>query len=432
MKKFIRAISVFLVACLGVLGFAACGEEEIADNTKYYDSVTKSLKLEKAYEGKNFFNDGIGEAKLKKNTDGDTTDFTLVVPDSLLGSAVTIRYFCIDTPESTGGVQKWGKSASLFTKNKLDNATEIVLEASETPAVKDSYGTRYLGYVWYKQEGDTEFKNLNVEIVENGYSENKAESLNPYYSYFKKANDFAKSIELRIYSELEDPLYSTDPTDVTIKDLNENMDEYYNAELDSGAKVRFNGYLTDLYVSNTMTYTFTAQQYDPETGEVYSISVYAGYTSASGSKMVIGHYYQFVGSVQNHYGKMQISGIVYSAIYKEPDNTHVKQNNYYFTFDSNTAYSTNNRATLYSDLTVMEATVEGTTLTIKATAQKCARDSYEEAVPFTLQVPVSAGYTSTFAAGDKLSLHAYNFDSTNFDSTKDVLQVLKLADISKK
>jgi hypothetical protein len=62
----------------------------------------------------------------------------------------------IDTPESTGQIEPWGKPASIYTKSKLQNAKEIVLESDEvgTP-VFDSTGERYLAWVWYRNEGST-------------------------------------------------------------------------------------------------------------------------------------------------------------------------------------------------------------------------------------------------------------------------------------
>ncbi|MDE6442070.1 MAG: thermonuclease family protein, partial [Clostridia bacterium] len=365
MKKILPIIGALIIICCAAFGFSACGGTKVADNTEYYDSITKTLKLEKNYTGKNFFTDGIGEAKLSKNVDGDTTTFKLVEG----GNSVTIRYFCIDTPESTGGVEKWGKSASLFTKSKLDAATEIVLEASQTPAVTDSYGVRYLAYVWYKTADYGDFKCLNLEIVENGYSENKGNSTSQYIynSHFKKAQDFARSIKLRLYSDLDDPLYNTDPVDITVKEFYEHTDLYYNEEADTGAKVRFNAYFTDLYVSDSGTFTFTAEQYDPDTNKVYSINVYAAYTSSSASRMRLGHLYQIVGSVQNYYGKFQISGIDYNEIYPKDYNTHELQYDYYLTFDSGIKYYSNFGDTLYSDLTVTDVKVEGTVMTISAT-----------------------------------------------------------------
>lgn len=421
MKNILRKIVAFIVvACCSVLCLAGCGEEKepekptVADNTEYYDTVTKTLKLQQPYADKNFYTDGIGSAKVASYTDGDTTLFRLDVADPDLGGTVNIRYYCIDTPESTGGVEKWGKSASLFVKQQLSEATEIVLEATSKPASKDSYGTRYLGYVWYKTASYNEFKCLNLEIVENGYSENKAINTNayPYYAYFKKANDFARSIKLRLYSDLEDPLFNTDPIDTTIEEFNANPLAFYNAELETGSKIRFTAYLKSVTLSPSLTYTFEAEEYDAETGKTHKLNVYTGYNSSPASAMKIGHLYQIVGNVQKYNGNYQISGITYSSLYQEPDNTHVKQSNYYWTFDSSVNYSDNNSATLYSDVTVTSVSVEGTVMTIVGTAQKCKKESYADATEFTFKVNVEAGYTTNLSVGSKFHANAYKFDKS--------------------
>lgn len=422
MKNILRkTVAFILVACCSVACLAGCGEEKekdkelvIADNTQYYDEVTKTLKLGQTYADKNFYTDGIGSAKVAAFTDGDTTLFKLDVADPDLGSTVNIRYYCIDTPESTGGVEKWGKSASLFVKQQLSEATEIVLEATSKPASKDSYGTRYLGYVWYKTATYNEFKCLNLEIVENGYSENKAINTNayPYYAYFKKANDFARSIKLRLYSDLEDPLYNTDPVDTTIKEFNENKAAFYNEEIESGSKIRFTAYLKSVTLSASLTYTFVAEEYDKETGETHRLNVYTGYNSSPASSMKIGHLYQIVGNVQKYNGNYQISGIEYSALYPEPGNTHVTQNNYYWTFDSSVPYSDNNSATLYSSVTVTSVEVDGTVMTIKGTAQKCKKETYADATEFTFKVNVPEGYSPNVSSGSKLRTNAYKFDKS--------------------
>lgn len=432
MKKILRKIGAFLiVACCGAVCFTACntGKVTVADNTQYYDAVTKTLKLEKSYEGKGFYEDGIGSAEVFSYTDGDTTLFRLDKADSVLGDTANIRYYGIDTPESTGGVEKWGKSASLFVKQQLSKATEIVLEATTAPASKDSYGTRYLGYVWYKTAEVTEFKNLNLEIVENGYSENKCinTAAYPYYDYFKKANDFARSIKLRLYSDLDDPLYSKDPVDTTVKEFNENPSAFYNAELESGSKIRFTAYLKSLTVSGSGTYTFVAEQYEKETGKTYRINVYAAYNSSHASTMEIGHLYQIVGSVQVHGGEYQVSGIVFNELFPRSDNTHVKQYDYYWTFDSGVSYTNNNSATLYSDVTVTSVSVEGTVMTVVGSAQKCNAKDYADEEPFTFEVAVEEGYQPTLSAGNRFSANAYKFDAD-----KNVWTIPSVNDIVKK
>lgn len=108
MKKAISILLLIAVVLTCTLAFVACNKEsEIADNTKYYDTVTKKAKLTKSFEGKSFMNDGIGVATVDAYTDGDTTRFRAWNKEG--NDTVIIRYYCVDTPESTGGVEKWGK-----------------------------------------------------------------------------------------------------------------------------------------------------------------------------------------------------------------------------------------------------------------------------------------------------------------------------------
>lgn len=400
MKKIISVLAVVLVlAASMVLG--AC-QPKIADNTEYYDKITKTLKLTKSYEGKSFLTDGIGPATLDAHTDGDTSRFRLAE-----GGTINLRYYQIDTPESTTGVEKWGKAASLFVKDKLTTATEIVLEATTVPASTETYG-RYLGYVWYKGPGDSDFKNLNLEVVENGFSENKGINTGdyPYYSYFQEANEFAQSIKLRLYSDLDDPLFSTDPIPMTIKEFWNNTDAFYNEEMDAGSRIEMNAYLKSVKVSSTGTYTFTAAQYDEETGEEYTINLYAGYASSVASTMEIGHMYVFVGTVQFYGGAFQISGITYSPLFTTPGNSYVIQSDYYLTFDDGISYISQYRSTLYGDVTVTEVQpLEGNQLTFTGTAFKKSKNGLaDEATTFTFTVTVPENYDGEIAVGDKLSL----------------------------
>lgn len=401
---------MLVVALSCVLVAVACDQNKIADNTKYYDSVTKKLKLTKSYEGKSFMDDGIGVATVDAYTDGDTTRF-------LAGDKkVTIRYYCIDTPESTGGVEKWGKAASLFVKDRLSKATAIVLESSTgTRPAHDSYGTRYLGYVWYKTADYKDFKLLNLELIENGFTENKA--LNtaeyPYYSYMDEANQFAKKIQLRIYSKLDDPLYSTDPVEMTIKDFWENTDKYYNEDSDAGSKIEMTAYLESLTVRGT--YMFVAAQYDSETGKTYKINVYAAYSSNPASDMQLGQLYYIVGTVQKFAGSFQISGVVYNALYGSNPNAvypgyegcRVVQENYFLTFDSDEKMIDQYSKTLYTDVTVKSSQVKDGELTIVGAAAKRTDDGVGEEKEFTYRVKVSQDFENKFSVGKRFSVKGY-------------------------
>ena len=412
------AFTLCLTACTG-------GTGKVADNTEHLTAVTQKCKLTKTYEGKSFLQEGIGEAVITRFVDGDTMAVNLPVDDV----TVMLRFHSVDTPESTGGVEKWGKAASLFVKDQLSKAEKVVVEATAVPAEKDSYGTRWLAYVWYRQSASEPFKNLNLELVENGYSLNKGIDTPkfPYNSYFKQAENAARAIKLRLFSEKEDPLYSTDPVDVTIKDILENTEQYYNAEFDSGSKVRFSAAITDIIKSPTGTTTFVATYFDEE-GKKYEIDVYAGYASASASQMPVGHLYRVVGTIQMHNDKLQVSGITYNAIFGESnmEYTHPTQRNYYLTFDSTVTYRSNYSATLYTDVTVVSSSVENGTLTIVGTAYKRTKDGQEETpTTFTFNVAVAEGYVNNFVEGDTFSVRGYQYIKDS-----GIITIIDLADIN--
>lgn len=65
---------------------------------------------------------------VKNYVDGDTTHFN--VPQNVAeGGVLKARYLAIDTPESTGKIEAYGKKASKFTKEKLSSASSILVES---------------------------------------------------------------------------------------------------------------------------------------------------------------------------------------------------------------------------------------------------------------------------------------------------------------
>lgn len=159
----------------------------------YY--VHDELKLNREYFGLSFINDGIGEVTLIRCIDGDTAWFR-----DLTGEEFKLRFYAVDTPESTKELDPWGKEASNFTSNILCNAETIVLEREENH-VTDTYG-RYLGYVWV--DGVL----LNLVLVEECYSF-AAAAQSKYKDYFYDVALYAKATGRRIYGEI-DPNYNYD------------------------------------------------------------------------------------------------------------------------------------------------------------------------------------------------------------------------------
>ena len=87
------------------------------------------------------------EVTVKTFVDGDTTHF--YVPESVMeGGVLKARYLAINTPESTGRVEEYGKKASNFTRERLSKATSIIIESDDDKWNRDSTGSRYLFWVW--------------------------------------------------------------------------------------------------------------------------------------------------------------------------------------------------------------------------------------------------------------------------------------------
>ena len=102
------------------------------------------------------------EVELVEVIDGDTAKF------KMNGEQITVRFLGINTKETVDpeiGEEVWGKEASDFTKEKLENATKIELEFDEVADEKDKYD-RYLSWIWIDDEL---LQNL---LVENGLAEN--------------------------------------------------------------------------------------------------------------------------------------------------------------------------------------------------------------------------------------------------------------------
>ena len=388
LKKNIKLFFLLLTAVVLSLGLLACQTEETFDKDATYSAITESCKLTKNYVDKSFLKDGIGEAKLTRIADGDTMSFRVD------NQFITIRFYGIDTPESTGQVDKWGVSASLFVKGIINDTTQFVLESTTGgKPEKDSYGTRYLGYVWYRQTDSEDWKCLNILVVENGYSKNSVQNSPQYvyYPYFKEAENFAKEHKMHLWSEDEDPNYSTLALNVNIKELQENPDLYWNIDTQTGSKVRLEVLITDLKMGDTGTHTFTAVQIID--GEVYKYTVYTGYaSSAASSYLKIGNSYDITGFIQEHNGQYQISGLVYVLGESGDGFVSRTEKESYIMFDSSIEYTTRYDSNLKTDATVTNATLNGTTLTLTVSAQTKTKNGLDSAKDYTITMEVASNF----------------------------------------
>lgn len=303
MKQLQKIISLFLLLGMVAGCFLACGEEQeppVAENTDFAASVTLDFSSDTLKE----------EVTVKTFVDGDTTHF--FVPTSVAESGVLkARYLAINTPESTGKIEEYGKKASEFTKEKLSAATSIVIESDDGNWNLDSTGGRHLVWVWYRTDETAPYRNLNIEILQNGLAIASSSANNRYGETCVAAIAQAKAQKLSLYSGQKDPdFFYGDAVELTLSELRTHVADY------NGVKVAFEG----IIIRNNSN-TVYVEDYDAETGIYYGMAVYYGYGLAGEGLEIlsVGNRARIVGTVQYYEagGTYQVSGLSYRAM--KPD-----------------------------------------------------------------------------------------------------------------
>lgn len=251
------------------------------------------------------------EVTVKTFVDGDTTHFN--VPKTVSESGVLkARYLAVNTPESTGQIEPWGKKASEFTKNKLSAATSIVIESDTATWNPDSTGERFLVWVWYKTAEMTDYRCLNMEILQSGLARSSKSSDTVYASQCTAMLNQAVNHQLYVFSKDKDPeFYYGAAIPMTLKELKTNIETY------KGKSVSFEGVIV-----KESSQTVYVEEYDEETGLYFGMQVYYGFNlDWFGTEILkVGNRVRIVGSVQYYEtgGTYQISDIYYNAM--DPEN----------------------------------------------------------------------------------------------------------------
>lgn len=297
MKTVKKLLLLILAAAILICSLASCSEPE--DTHVDYAS---EVKLDMSSETAKI--DVTGKVKLY--IDGDTTHFYVDKSATHPDGVFKARYLAINTPESTGKIEEWGKTASDFTKSKLSAATSIMVESDTSKWEADSTGSRYLCWVWYKTADDADYRNLNIEILQSGLAIASSSSENRYGETCMAAIEQATAEKLCIYSDERDPnFFYGGAIPVTINELRCNIESYENV------KVQFEGVITKNY--NNGVYV---ESYDADSDTYNGIYVYYGNGfSGDGKEMIVpGNRVRFVGSVTNFQGTYQVSGIQYKPM----------------------------------------------------------------------------------------------------------------------
>lgn len=319
-----KVTALLLLACLLLGCMSGCGKTPAAPTGAPTPETTAPASVETTeaptqideidYAGSIALDMGSETAKTEVSVkifiDGDTTHFhvpTTVMPNGVLKA----RYLAVNTPESTGKIEEYGKKASAFTKEKLSAAESIIIESDTAQWTADSTGDRYLSWIWYKTADSDAYRNLNIELLQNGLAIASNSAQNRYGDTCMAALNQAKALKLNVHSGQPDPdYYYGEAVELTLKELRTNIEAY------NGMKVAFNGVVT--MNDNNSVYV---EAYDAESDLYYGMSVYYGY-NLNGKGLDIlstGNEVRIVGSVQYYEagGTWQVSDLNYRQM--KPD-----------------------------------------------------------------------------------------------------------------
>lgn len=286
---------------------------DYASQVKFNENSGRAWAEVKVHEEKN------GDRITYGYVDGDTTHFD--VPSSVssvIGTSILkARYLAINTPESTGQIEPWGKKASNYTREHLESAVSIIIESDTEKWNPDSTGARYMVWVWYKTAEDEDYRNLNLEILQTGLAVGSNASSNSYGEYAMNALNQAKRLKYYVFSSESDPdFYYGDAFNLSLKEIKTNSEEY------SGKLVKFEG-----VVAKRSGVTLYIEEYDAETNMYFGIQVFCGY-NVPGSimkSMSVGNRICMVGTLQYYEtgGYYQISNIQYDVMHPtSPEYVH--------------------------------------------------------------------------------------------------------------
>ena len=223
------------------------------------------------------------------------------------------------TTDESGGmlvgtvIEEFGKTAAAFTKEKLSAATSIIIESDTATWDADSTGGRYLVWIWYKTQGASEYRNLNVELLQEGLAIASSSANNRYGATCSAAIDQAKAQKKNVYSGKPDPnFFYGAATEIDLKELRTNVANY------NGNKVAVTGVITMHYNNG-----FYLETQDPESGLYYGMYAYYGFNFNGMHLIKVGSEVRIAGNVSEFSGSWQISGMTYSDFIPTADD--VKQ-----------------------------------------------------------------------------------------------------------
>ena len=321
MKKRTLSLIITLFCAFGVFGATASSLVEEAPQSAI-QAVAEGEKIDYAGQAVLDLNadSQTMEVTVKAFIDGDTTHFNTPVEANFDQNILKARYAAVDTPESTGKIEPWGKKAAKFTRSKLESATSIILESDTSAWTPDSTGTRYMCWVWYKAPGASTYRNLNIELLQEGLALGKSVTGCRYETLCKSAFTQANALKLHVYSTEKDPDYFYgESIEMDLKELRLNIAAY------EYKRVAFEG--TVAYYLNQGVYV---EDYDEESDMYFGIYVYYGFNFVQGAQLMKpGNRLRITGVVTYYEtgGSYQVSDLRYNAFMPSADDIQLLSTN---------------------------------------------------------------------------------------------------------
>ncbi len=317
---------LFILPFTLALLLSACNKKSEDEGVDYVAKARLDQYSEiSTYEGKNFLDNGVGEVTLYNPVDGDTAHFYQKESENKKDNRlVKVRFYGIDTPESTGQIEPWGKKASKFTTETLQNAKTIVLtngDLKEAPAEVDSTGSRFKALVWVADVENapvSALKCLNLWIVQEGYSNGKGVAECPLVKLFNDADLQAQKLKRNCWSGDDPDFYTGDAIKTSIKEI---VEEFVTntgvCPTYEGKKVQINGVVAKVVDSDA----YVVQDFeDEQTGEItrYGLFIFSGYKFYE-PLTTVGNDLTITGTFTVRYGNPQITNVSYNKYLPSKD-----------------------------------------------------------------------------------------------------------------
>jgi hypothetical protein len=167
-------------------------------------------------------------------------------------------------------------------------------------------------WVWYRTSADSEYRNLNLEILQEGLAVQSNAAGNRYGEVCVKAFNQARDLGLYVHSDEQDPeFFYGEAVRMTLKELRLSINDYIATTVAVEGVVTRNDGNNGVYI----------ESYDEETDRYYGVYVYYSANPSYGVKPMLsaGNLVRVVGKISDFDAENpQISGLVYNA--RDPEN----------------------------------------------------------------------------------------------------------------